>query len=209
MLYPQYLTRVSGPASSQSSSLSRTLDYSGLEDQAKRLDMLPQVQSQKFAALYDGDIPGSVAAGHRIRDLLDSINNPRTPLVRVAHESTSSDSDARGPVVEGEAMQFPIANDGKAGGVAKGNAPKPAAPPAPPVTRRPLPAGRQWPNYPMTVGQQQEATDLMLRQAGWNPNAPLPVSRKPSSIGPSPYAITEDDNNEAQDRLARLAGFGK
>lgn len=198
----QYLTRSAGPTSSQDSRMSRTLDYSGLEDHAKRIDLLPQMQSQKFAALYDGDIPGSVAAGQRIRSLIDSIKNPRQPLVRVAGESASSSAESRGPVMEGQPMQFPIENNGKAGGVAKGN--PAAAPAAPmPVSRRPPPVGAGWQAYPLTQTQ-----DDVLRMAGWDDNAPL-QSRKPSSLDAVPYPITASDREAARNPLARLAGFGK
>lgn len=94
MQYPPYLTQVNGPSSSQSGSTHTQFDYTGLDDYTKRRDLLPQAQSQKFAALYDGDITGAVSSTHRIRDLIDSIKNPRQPMVRIASTSTSGDTSS-------------------------------------------------------------------------------------------------------------------
>ena len=151
MLYPPYLTRVSGPSSSQGGGTTTNFDYSGMEDRAKRLDLLPQVKSQKFAALYDGDIAGSVASGHRIRDLIDSIKNPRQPMVRIASTATSSENSSSGPTVEGTHNPFPMPTDGRAGGVARGNAP---LPPPMPFPQAPRPVAGRRPGVP-------QATDVL------------------------------------------------
>lgn len=204
MLYPPYLTRVSGPSSSQGGGTTTNFDYSGMEDRAKRLDLLPQVKSQKFAALYDGDIAGSVASGHRIRDLIDSIKNPRQPMVRIASTATSAENSSSGPTVEGTHNPFPTPTDGRAGGTAKGNIPKPQEAS---VSRRPPPSGGVWRTYPITAGQQQDSMDALASLAGWRPNQQPPSSQKPSPLGVRPYPITAGDRDAEEDRLARLAGF--
>lgn len=101
MILPQYLTKASGPSGSVESSSSTTYDYSGLDDRAKKIDAVQQLRPAKYQALYNGDVAGSASIEQRIRDLLDSINNPKVPLVRVASESSRSSSSSSGAEVAG------------------------------------------------------------------------------------------------------------
>lgn len=126
MQLPPNLTRYSGPSASRSVSSSMSLDYSGADDLAKKQEALPAAQAAKYAALYGGDIPGSVAAQHRIRDLLDAINNPRQPLVRPSSQSQSASEDAAGPAVIGEHPSLEMPS-----GEGTAIAPMPVAPPIP------------------------------------------------------------------------------
>lgn len=140
MQLPPQLTRYSGPSASRSLSSSVSLDYSGADDLDKNRSLLPAAQAAKYAALYSGDIPGSIAAQHRIRDLLDAINNPRQPLVRPHSRSQSVSDDTSGPTFAGEHPSFDMpAEAGKA------IAPMPIAPPMtqprafiPPTSASPL-----------------------------------------------------------------------
>lgn len=98
----------SAPRSESQSSLSETYDYGGLEDHLKRQDAVGAMRDAKFAALYGGDVAGSVSAGNKIRELLSAVrqnapgaterdpNKIVAPLVRVASRSTSSSSGMGG-----------------------------------------------------------------------------------------------------------------
>lgn len=106
---PKYLASYNSPNSSSSSSTSESYDYSGLDEHLKRQEMLAGQRDAKFAALYGGDVAGSVAAGSRVRDLLKAIrmHSPDAterdpsqmvnPLVRVTSRSTSNSSSSDGP----------------------------------------------------------------------------------------------------------------
>lgn len=108
----QVSKRLQAPTSAIQSSRSSTYDYSGLEDLVKRQDAVAPLREQKYAALYSGDIPGSVAAGQKIRDLLKVIqrHNPnateRDPvafsqdLKRPGREESSSSGSYKGAVME-------------------------------------------------------------------------------------------------------------
>lgn len=110
---PPKLTRFSDGGGSSSSSDSTSYDYSGLEQHLKAQDDVGALSAQKYGALYGGDVAGSVAAGRRIRSLLDVINanapgateqNPHTvvnPLRKVASTSTHNSSNSQGPSLEG------------------------------------------------------------------------------------------------------------
>lgn len=144
MQYPPYLTQVTGPSSSQSGSTNTQFDYAGMEDHVKRRDLLPQFQSQRFAALYDGDIAGAVSSSNRIRDLIDAIKNPRQPMVRIASSSTTGDMSGSSGSFSGQHPSLDMPKDG-----GRASAPireNPAAPPLKlpkftfPVQRRKLPA---------------------------------------------------------------------
>lgn len=99
LLAPPYVNRFSGGSSGQEASSSASFDYSGLENHLKAQDAVDALRGQKFQALYDGDIAGSVTAGDRIRSLLGTINanapgaterNPHTladPLSKVTSMS--------------------------------------------------------------------------------------------------------------------------
>lgn len=109
MLPSSYVTSYKGPSSSASASRSVSYDYSGLDDALKKQDELGALRTQKFSALYGGDIPGSVQAAQRIRGLLDALRpysadvterNPArisAPLSRVSSESSSSDYSSHAP----------------------------------------------------------------------------------------------------------------
>jgi hypothetical protein len=98
----------SAPRAESQSSFSESYDYSGLEDHLKRQDAVGAMRDAKFAALYGGDLAGSVSAGNKIRELLSAVRqnapgaterNPNqiaAPLVRVASRSTSSSSGMGG-----------------------------------------------------------------------------------------------------------------
>ena len=108
----QVSKRLQAPTSAIQSSRSSTYDYSGLEDLVKRQDAIAPLREQKYAALYSGDIPGSVTASQKIRDLLKVIqrHNPsateRDPvaflqdLKRPGREESSSSGSYRGSVME-------------------------------------------------------------------------------------------------------------
>lgn len=153
MQLPPHLTRYSGPSTSTGRSLHLSLDYSGADDVAKKIDQLPQAQAAKFAALYGGDIAGSVAADHRIRDLLDAINNPRTPLTRISSIASASSGDASGPSFTGEHPTFDMQTPA---GEQTAIAPLPPMPPPPQSQPSPnLPnltktAARRSPSAPAT-----------------------------------------------------------
>jgi len=96
--------RLEGPSSSQKSDSAVRYDYSGLDLHLKQQDELAKLKNAKYQQLYSGDVPGSVSAGQRIRDLLAQLipNAPGTTegnpfqipnqLRRVESESTGSDS---------------------------------------------------------------------------------------------------------------------
>lgn len=114
MRLPGQLTQWSGPSSSQDSSESASYDYSGLDDLLKKQEEVGGLRDQKFRSIYDGDIPGAVATGGRIRDLLGAIRkhapqaterSPQAigaPLVRVASSSSSSSSRSEAPSWHGQ-----------------------------------------------------------------------------------------------------------
>jgi hypothetical protein len=141
----------SAPRSESQSSLSETYDYGGLEDHLKRQDAVGAMRDAKFAALYSGDVAGSVSAGNKIRELLSAVRqnapgaterNPNqiaAPLVRVASRSTSSSNSGGGG-------GFKQAEQDGAGVPPQPNNPPPQrkqekdGPPPPPLPP-PLPAG--------------------------------------------------------------------
>jgi hypothetical protein len=96
-----------GGSTSQNESIN--FDYSGLKNQLGREDEVDALHAQKYAALYGGDIPGSVGASHRIRNLLDQINtyasgaselSPHVtpdPLRKIDSISSSSSNDTDSP----------------------------------------------------------------------------------------------------------------
>lgn len=205
---PNNLTQVAGPSASQDASQSATYDYSGADDQIKRRDLLPQLVGQRYAALYGGDIPGSVAAGHQIRDLIDSIRNPRQPMVRVSSQSSSGSSsyDSGGYAGSSDPFNIPVKKD-KDGPVAPVPVPpKPAAAPKPAMAPQPAPkpAGGGFtgtPPYALSPHQNSQWVNDQLRMMGYT----QPTS-KPQPL-PSMYAITPGEQKDALDRFARQAGF--
>lgn len=96
--------RLEGPSSSQKSDSSVRYDYSGLDLHLKQQDELAKLRNAKYQQLYSGDVPGSVSAEQRIRDLLTQLtqNAPGTTeqdpfqipnqLRRVESESTGTSS---------------------------------------------------------------------------------------------------------------------
>jgi hypothetical protein len=114
---PQRLTRIEGPEYSNDSDISESYDYSGLDEQLKRQDEIGKLHNAKYGQLYEGDIPGSVAAGQRIRGLLKQVRafapnateqdpfQTVKPLVLPDHYSSSTGSSTKGPVLEGEGHQ--------------------------------------------------------------------------------------------------------
>jgi hypothetical protein len=110
---PQNLTTFSGGGGSSSTSDSTSYDYSGLQRHLEAQDEVDKLRTGKYQALYGGDVAGSVAAGSRIRSLLDVINanapgateqSPYTivdPLAKVSSSSSQRSSDGRGPQLEG------------------------------------------------------------------------------------------------------------
>ena len=96
--------RLEGPSSSQKSDSSVRYDYSGLDLHLKQQDELAKLRNAKYQQLYSGDVPGSVSAEQRIRDLLAQLlpNAPGTTeqdpfqipnqLRRVESESTGTSS---------------------------------------------------------------------------------------------------------------------
>ena len=96
--------RIEGPSSSQKSDSSVRYDYSGLDLHLKQQDELAKLRNAKYQQLYGGDVPGSVSAEQRIRDLLAQLlpNAPGTTeqdpfqipnqLRRVESESTGTSS---------------------------------------------------------------------------------------------------------------------
>jgi hypothetical protein len=137
--FPTNLTRYISPSASQSSGSTASFDYSGQDDLSKRKDALAQVRSKQFVDLYSGNIPGSVENSHVIRDLLDAINNPRTPLARVSSVRNDSASDVRGPSFEGDSPPIPMPQGGGAKPAAPlGVPPKPASAAPPPKPGSPV-----------------------------------------------------------------------
>lgn len=100
MQLPTHITKAAGPSSSANASRSVSYDYSGEDTIQKRRDEASQMQAARRKALYDGDVSGALAAGDRIRTLLDSIATIRP--ARVASESSSSSFDRRATQFEGE-----------------------------------------------------------------------------------------------------------
>lgn len=97
---PDYSYRA--PSSSASSSASETYEYDGMDDLVRKRDEAAQTAAQKTAALYKGDIAGSLAANTRIRGLLNAIaayEAGALPLSRVRSRSGSSSMDYSGPQV--------------------------------------------------------------------------------------------------------------
>lgn len=100
MQLPTHITRMAGPSSSANASSSVSYDYSGEDTIQKRQDEASQMHAARRKALYDGDVSGALAAGDRIRTLLDSLASIRP--VRVASESSSSSFDKGSSAFEGE-----------------------------------------------------------------------------------------------------------
>lgn len=100
MQLPKYLLRASGPSVDNDFSESVSYDYSGADEIQKRLDEAQQQSAARYKALYDGDIGGAVAAGHRIRDLLASLGS--IAPVRVRDRSVSGGSKVDTGAFEGE-----------------------------------------------------------------------------------------------------------
>lgn len=99
MILPDYLKKVSNPSSSARGSYSVAYDNTGADEAIKRRDEIGQLAIAKSAALYGGDISGSLGAGARIRQLRDSLAS-LTPT-RIASESSSQSVDADGGGWEG------------------------------------------------------------------------------------------------------------
>jgi len=113
-------TSYQGAGGSNSEHESINFDYSRLKNQLGREDEVDALHAQKYAALYGGDIPGSVGASHRIRNLLDQINtyaggaterSPHVtadPLQKVDSISSSSSNDTNAPHYKHEYEVDPI-----------------------------------------------------------------------------------------------------
>ena len=88
------------PSASASSSASDTYEYDGMDDLLRKRDEASALASQKQAALYKGDIAGSLSASARIRGLMDAIaayESGQVPLSRVRSRSRSTSMDIDGP----------------------------------------------------------------------------------------------------------------
>jgi hypothetical protein len=125
-----------------SSDTSEQFDYSGLEDHLKRQQDVASMRDAKFGSLYSGDVASSMAAGSRIRELVDALraNAPGTterrplqivnPLSKVASRSTESSTKSEGGIAEfekkGGGFDVPNVQGGAGGGR---NRPHPNLPP--------------------------------------------------------------------------------
>ena len=90
------------PSASASSSASDTYEYDGMDDLLRKRDEASAIDSQKQAALYKGDLAGSLSAGSRIRGLMDAIaayESGQFPLSRIRSRSRSTSMDIDGPQV--------------------------------------------------------------------------------------------------------------
>jgi hypothetical protein len=109
---PELLTAyTASPASSQSSS-SKSYDYSGLDDLAKKQDAIGALRDAKFEANFRGD-PSAVTAGNKVRDLVKAVRahlpaaserdpgQSLSPLVRVTSETSSGSASAGGGTWQG------------------------------------------------------------------------------------------------------------
>lgn len=129
LLPPRYLDRYSGGSMSREGSSSASFDYSGLDEHVKAQHEVDNLRAQKYAALYGGDVAGSVAASDKIRSLLKVINanvpgaterNPHTvtaPLARTTSTSSSSSVRADAPDYAGHNDEPPT--DQEEGGMPK------------------------------------------------------------------------------------------
>lgn len=148
---PQNLTTFTGGGGSSSGSESVSYDYSGMQRHLEAQDEVDKLREAKYQALYGGDVAGSVAAGGRIRSLLDVINanapgateqNPYTvvdPLAKVSSTSSQKSSDSRAPHLEGYHDQFD-SDIAPLGGPAVA-IPKPPKPPKPAKPQPPAAPG--------------------------------------------------------------------
>lgn len=100
MQLPTHLTRVQTSTDAPSSSESVSYDYSGLDEIRKRQDEANKLGIARYQQIYGGDVPGSVASGHRIRSLLSSLQDIEP--VRVASVSSSQNMGGGSTEVEGE-----------------------------------------------------------------------------------------------------------
>lgn len=103
MLLPTHLLRYSGPSADSDYGTSVSYDYSGAEEIQKRQDEAAQQSAARYKALYDGDVAGSVASGHRIRDLLSSLKD--IDPVRVSNVETNVGSKFDTGAFEGQHEQ--------------------------------------------------------------------------------------------------------
>lgn len=97
---PAYSYRA--PSSRASSSSSETYEYDGMDDLVRKRDEAAALAGQKSAALYRGDIAGSLAANSRLRGLMSAISDyesGRVPTSRLRSRSSSSSTDYDGPTV--------------------------------------------------------------------------------------------------------------
>lgn len=101
LLLPPYLTSYSGGGGHVSEASSTSYDNSGPERRSAAADELDKLRTAKFQALYGGDVPGSVAAGQRIRSLMGYLNSGEDLGPRVSSRSTSTSRDHRAPQLEG------------------------------------------------------------------------------------------------------------
>lgn len=111
---PDYSYRA--PSSSASSSTSETYEYDGMDDLVRKRDEAAQTAAQKTAALYKGDIAGSLAANTRIRGLLDAISAYESgvlPLSRLRSRQASSSMDYSGPQKSVREGDPPYSESGK------------------------------------------------------------------------------------------------
>lgn len=146
------LAGLRGPSSSSSARYSAQYDYGGLEDHLKRQEETSALRNSKFAAMYGGDVASSMAAGSRIRELVDAlrVHTPDAterrpvqivaPLVRKASESTDSNADSKsGELVfgEGPKMDAPDVNAGGGGGGRGGGGGNPPPGPQPEKPQQP------------------------------------------------------------------------
>jgi hypothetical protein len=99
------LRKYTGGSTSQSGESSVTYDYSGLEDHIKRQDAVDALRGSKFTALYSGDIPASIEAGSKIRNLVSGLrraapgtterNPQQVSMPHVVAKNISSSSSMR------------------------------------------------------------------------------------------------------------------
>lgn len=101
LLLPPYLTSYAGGGGHVSEASSTSYDNSGPERRSAAADELDKLRTAKFQALYGGDVPGSVAAGQRIRSLMGYLNSGEDSSPRVANRSSSFSVDSRAPQLEG------------------------------------------------------------------------------------------------------------
>ena len=139
---------------SESSSASRSYDYSGYDDHIKRQDTLANARDAKKSALFDGDTKSAMLAGNKVRELVAHLRRDapgtserdpyqfKTPLRRLASssDSTSTSNSGGSSSYDGPAQNISVPTGG--GRAARGQqvlAGIPRLPPPPPLPAARLP----------------------------------------------------------------------